>query len=798
MPKPNGIMKETTDARRRWDFTYWKNDLQGGFVSFLVAVPLCLGIALASGAPLFAGIIAGIVGGLVVGALSRSAVSISGPEAGLILVVLSASAALGSFAAVQLAICVAGLVQIGLGFARAGFISQFIPSAVIKGMMAAIGLILVMKQVPHVLGYDADVAETLTLFPREGASIVELVRVALGHISPVALGIAGLGVALLMLWERPVVKTHPVLSKIPGALLVVLLGVGLNQLAGVWQPEAALRGTHLVQLPVVTSWENFLGLFTLPDFAQLRNPKLYTAALSIALVASLEALLAVEATDELDPLKRKSPTNRELKAQGVGNLVSGMLGGLPLTSVVVRSSVSINAGGRTRLAALLHGTFLLLSVLLFPTLLNLVPWAALAAVLLVTGYKLTRISIFRELYQAGSSEFLPFVVTVAAILATDLLVGIGIGAAVGVFFVLRENYRNAHRHERFVVQGQERIRVNLGKHVSFISKASILKVLESAPDHSTVEIDGTLSAFIDRDVVSAIENFRDTARRRGIQLLFLRQGAEVAQNLAGQRDTHGTDTDFDAYYKLFGHERNWVAEKLRRDPSYFEQLRLEPAPKFLFIGCSDSRVPASQVTGAAPDEVFVHRNVANLVVSTDLNLLSVLQYAVEVLGVEHVVVCGHYGCGGVRVAMHEPDNSALNSWLGNVRTVMQRHQQQLAALETDEARHRRLVELNVIEQVYNLHQTAVLRQAAHRGKPVQVHGWVYDTEAAHLRDLDVDVRRAFEEYDTELRYQVQAEGLVRLPGHLHQPPSLYSVYTGAGSSIIAVPPFEGDAPQGTP
>ncbi|GAB2956800.1 SulP family inorganic anion transporter [Hymenobacter coalescens] len=793
MPQPTANV-----TWQSWDLKYWKSDLQGGFVSFLVAVPLCLGIALASEAPLFAGIIAGIVGGLVVGALSRSALSISGPEAGLILVVVGALQALGSFAAVQLAICLAGLLQIGMGLARAGMISQFIPSSVIKGMMAGIGLILIMKQVPHVLGYDADATEALTLFPQQGSSIVDLLRLALQHISPTALTIASLGLAVLVLWEQPVVKRHPVLSKIPGALIVVLLGVGVNQMVNAFYPDAALRGTHLVTLPVVSSLENFLGLFTLPDFAQLRNPALYSAALSIALVASLEALLSVEATDELDPLKRKSPTNRELKAQGVGNVVSGLLGGLPLTSVVVRSSVSINAGGRTQLAALLHGTFLLLSVLLFPALLNYVPWAALAAILLVTGYKLTRIKLFRELYREGMKEFLPFAVTVLAILATDLLVGIGIGAAVGVFFVLRENYRHAHRHERYVVQGQERIRVNLGKNVSFINKASILKVLHSAPDNSTVEVDGTSSAVIDRDIVSAIENFRETARARNIQLLFLRQGAEYAQNLAEQRATTGTDTDFEAYYKLFGHNRNWVAEKLRRDPHYLAELRHEPTPKFLFIGCSDSRVPASQITGAAPDEVFVHRNVANLVVSTDLNLLAVLQYAVEGLGVEHVVVCGHYGCGGVRVAMQEPDNSLLNGWLSHVRTVMQRHQQQLSGLETEEERYRRLVELNVVEQVYNLHQTAVLQRAAALGKPLKVHGWVYDTQGGHIRDLDVDVRRAFEEYETDLRYQVQADGLVRLPGYLHQPPSLYSVYTGAGGPIIAVPPFESDAPQGTP
>ncbi|QJX45837.1 carbonic anhydrase [Hymenobacter taeanensis] len=791
-------MSKQLSVSRFLDFSYFKNDLQGGFVSFLVAVPLCLGIALASGAPLFAGIIAGIVGGLVVGALSKSALSISGPEAGLILVVVSALESLGSFGALQVALCVAGVMQIVLGIARAGVISNFIPSAVIKGMLAAIGIILIMKQLPHLLGYDADAAETLALFPKTGSTITALLETAVHHIQPTGLGIAVLALAVLVLWEQAFIKQHPVLSKVPGALIVVVLGVVVNQLVQAFNPALALRGTHLVQLPVVTSAADFRNLFTLPDFSQLTNGKVYLAALSIALVASLEALLSIEATDELDPLKRKTPTNWELKAQGAGNLVSGLIGGLPLTSVIVRSSVSLNAGARTKLAALLHGTFLLISVLLFPKLLNMVPWAALAAILLVTGYKLARVSVFKEQLQGGFTEFVPFIVTIVAILATDLLVGIGIGAAVGMFFILRESYRNAHFFEHHTVDGRDKIRISLGEHVSFLNKASILTILKNIPENATLEIDGTNSAFIDRDVLSAIENFRDSARQRNIQVVFLRKADDYTQNLAEQRQVNEQEAEFEAYYKLFDNDRNWVGEKLRHAQHPASALSTD-APKFLFIGCCDSRVPASEIIGTAPGEVFVHRNVANLVVSTDLNLMSVLEYAVEVLGVEHVVVCGHYGCGGVRVAMETQEPGMLTNWLSNVREVMQRNSLELEALETDEARYRRLVELNVIEQVYNLCQSSTVLRARQQQQPLHIHGWVYDSHAGRIQDLRVDTRRDFAEYDTVLRYHLRPEGLTRLTGTLHQPPAIYSIFApNTGGPIIAIPPLRGDAPLGTP
>ncbi|MRS65613.1 SulP family inorganic anion transporter [Larkinella terrae] len=535
-------IKTTQKSYQKRDSSTLEGDIRGGTVSFLVAVPLCLGIALASGAPLFSGIIAGLVGGLVVGLFSRSALSISGPEAGLIVVALAAIESLGSFPAFLLATSMAGLIQIGLGYLRAGIISNFFPSSVIKGMLAGIGLILIIKQIPHLVGYDADSAEEISLFQPEGFNIVSQFQLAIGQLNGVAILIAAVSLGILLLWERPAFKRIKWLQNIPAALVVVVLGISINELVRVIAPQLVLKGNHLVQLPVADSLSGFFGLFTLPDFSQWTNPQVYISALSIALVASLEALLAIEASDQLDPLKRKTPANTELKAQGIGNIVSGMIGGIPLTSVIVRSSVSINAGARTKRAALIHGTLLLVSAIALPTVLNRIPWAALASILLITGYKLSRVGIFKQLLNEGIAKFIPFVATVAAILLTDLLTGIAVGMLVALFFILRENYRNAHRIQTFQEGGNERIRISMGDYVSFLSKASMVKLLTGIPNNAVVEIDCTNSSYIDSDVMNTIDNFKETASLRNIQLVFLREPVEnrppIPESLSAMRNRH--------------------------------------------------------------------------------------------------------------------------------------------------------------------------------------------------------------------------------------------------------------------
>ncbi len=432
-----------------FDFSNFRNDFRAGLVVFLVAVPLCLGIALASGAPLFSGIIAGIIGGLVVGSLSGSQLSVAGPAAGLTTIVLGAIGKLGQFETFLLAVSLAGVIQIILGFVRAGSIGHFFPSAVIKGMLASIGVTLILKQIPHALGDDRDAEGEFEFFQLDGENTFTEIANAIGDPEFGAVVIALLSIAVLLLWEKPAIKKNAILGSVPGPLIVVVLGIVLNEVFRLLLSGWALENSHLVQLPRANTLNEFAGLVTFPNFSQITNPQVYISAITIAIVASLETLLNVEATDKLDPLKRNTPPNRELKAQGIGNLVSGLLGGLPVTSVIVRSSVNINSGGRTKLSAIIHGVFLLVCVLLIPGLLNKIPLASLAAILLVTGYKLAKIQVFKDMFAQGWNQFLPFVVTIVAVLFSDLLYGIGIGMAVGFFFILRENYRTSyffHRH----------------------------------------------------------------------------------------------------------------------------------------------------------------------------------------------------------------------------------------------------------------------------------------------------------------------------------------------------------------
>ncbi|MDQ1087490.1 SulP family inorganic anion transporter [Siphonobacter sp. SORGH_AS_1065] len=502
-------------------------DIRGGVVSFLVAVPLCLGIALASGVPLFAGIIAGIVGGLVVGSFSKSALSISGPEAGLIIVVLSAMDSLGTFSTFLLATCLAGIIQILLGYARAGIISNFFPSSVIKGMLAAIGIILIFKQIPLLVGYDGDHAEAFTLFQPDGINILKQCQWAFAHINATAILIALISMGIFFIWEFILPRKQASLSKIPPALIVVATAVLINTFFQLFYPAWALKDNHLVQLPVPADFSGFLKLFTLPDFSQINNPRVYTAAISIALVASLEALLSIEATDELDPLSRKTPSNQELKAQGIGNLVSGLMGGMPLTSVIVRSSISLNAGARTKRAALIHGFMLLVCVITLPNLLNEIPWAALASILFITGYRLARIELFRSQYEAGLVRFLPFITTVGAILLTDLIAGIAIGMLMSLFFIIRETYVKAHQTYTYEMNGKESIRIRLGDYVSFLNKASISALLDQIPNGTRVEIDYTQTSYIDSDVQDILQRFETSAQARNIYLIRLDTNLEI-------------------------------------------------------------------------------------------------------------------------------------------------------------------------------------------------------------------------------------------------------------------------------
>lgn len=486
-----------------------KKDIPASIVVFLVALPLCLGIALASGAPLFAGLIAGVVGGIVVASISGSQLSVSGPAAGLTVIVLNSITELGSYQIFLVAVVVAGIMQVILGILKAGTIGNYFPSSVIEGMLAAIGLTLILKQLPHALGVDTDFFGDEGFFQQDHENTFSAIGAAVNHLSVAALAISVLSIFVLVIWPK-----FRKLSVVPAPLIVVIIGVfGALLFSG---GADALRTDQLVSIPVVSNPSEFFNLFSLPDFSSLTNPKVYMVALTIAIVASLETLLSIEAVDKIDPIKRVSPTNRELVAQGTGNIVSGMLGGLPMTSVIVRSSANVNSGGRTKMSAIFHGTLLLLSVLFIPKIINLIPYACLAAILLVTGYKLTRIALFKHMYHKGWDQFMPFVVTIVAVLLTDLLKGVGIGMAVSIFYLLRTNMRNPFFYRIQEEGNKKNIRIKLAEEVSFLNKASIQVLLTNIPKETNVIIDGSNSRYIDPDVLETIFNYKHNAFTKGI------------------------------------------------------------------------------------------------------------------------------------------------------------------------------------------------------------------------------------------------------------------------------------------
>ncbi len=488
--------------------SFFKSDILAGLVVFLVALPLCLGIALASGAPLFAGIIAGVIGGIVVGVLSGSQLSVSGPAAGLTAIVLVAITSLGSYETFLLAVVLAGGMQLLLSLAKAGTVSNYFPSNVIEGMLTAIGIIIILKQLPHAIGYDVDHEGDFFLIEKgEGhntfSSIIDAVNFS--HLGAIVVSVVSL--AILIAFQK--VAFLKKLKAVPGALIAVVAGIILNEIFKSTGSSLAISQEHLVNLPMPKSFDDFLGQFSMPNFAAIGESKVWITAATIAIVASIETLLCIEAADKLDPLKRYSSGNRELFAQGAGNILSGMIGGMPMTSVIVRTSANINSGGRTRTAAIAHGIFLLIAVLAIPTVLNRIPLACLAAILLMIGYKLASPTVFKHMLASGQYQFAPFIVTVVAVVFTDLLKGVAIGLVVSVFYILRANLKLAYFFKKEEHHAGEVITIKLAQEVSFLNKAAIKQTLGHLPNNSKVIIDAADTFYIDHDVLQLIKDFLD-------------------------------------------------------------------------------------------------------------------------------------------------------------------------------------------------------------------------------------------------------------------------------------------------
>lgn len=500
-------------------FKHFKYDFPAAIVVFLVAVPLCLGIALASGAPLFSGIISGIVGGIVVTLISGSALGVSGPAAGLAVIVLTAIQDLGTFEVFLLATFIAGIIQVALGYAKAGIIGYYFPNSVIKGMLAGIGIIIIIKQIPFALGYFGDQVDTIIFAKDRTGDLLNIPKRAFDLLSPGAIIVTAFSLFVLILWETQFIKKIKALQFVQGPLVAVVGGIIFYVLFQ--DTPYAFVPQQMVQLPRAGNIAEFFGQFTMPDFTAIGNPQVYISAITIAIIASIETLLCVEATDKLDRFKRVTPTNLELKAQGVGNMISGLIGGIPLTQVIVRSSANIQSGGRTKMAAFYHGILILLCVACIPGILNMIPLATLAVILIVVGCKLVKPSMIKAMYKLGLRQFVPFMITILGIVFTDLLMGIGIGMVVAIFYILMDNYKTP-----FLVLEEHHdgaIHLKLSDDVTFLNKASIQKTLAAIPRGSKVILDASDTVNIDHDVIEIIVAFEANAKYKNIDLTIIKR-----------------------------------------------------------------------------------------------------------------------------------------------------------------------------------------------------------------------------------------------------------------------------------
>jgi len=650
-------------------------DVMSGVVVFLVALPLCLGIALASGAPLLSGLISGIVAGLVVGWMSGAQLMITGPAAGFIAVVATQIKALGSFEAVLVAVVVAGLMQIAMGLAQGGFFKSFVPTSVVRGLLSAIGVILILKQIPHLLGRDVDPEGEMSFFqPDRFNTFSELLEAVFSfHVGAAALGLVSL--ALIIVWGRFWMTRG---SGVPAPLAVVALGIGatllFERLGGAW----LIGETHRVQVPVAENVAAFFSLLPVPDFAQIANPQVYTAALMIALVGSLQALLTTEAVDRLDRYRRATPPNRELVAQGFGNCVAGLLGGLPLTGEIVRSSVNIDAGARTKRAAIVHGLLLAVAVMLFPRVINLIPLSCLAAILIATGIKLASPAVFAEMARAGRYQFIPYLVTLLAIVFTDPLMGIIIGLVVSTGFILWSNLQRPMKIIEEHHLGGDVIRVELANQVSFLNRAALRRTLDAIPRGKHVIIDGHETVYIDPDIRELIREFRDkVGPARGVHV-----------STRGFRDKYDIDdriqfVDFTSRemqkdltparalaYLRAGNERFRTGRQLKRD---LDRQVVATAhgqhPVAAVLSCIESRSPAEVLFDLGLGDVFSVRVAGNF--ATD-EVLGSLEYATVAAGAKLIVVLGHTRCAAIGAALDAACHldGALPAGCGHLESII--------------------------------------------------------------------------------------------------------------------------------
>ncbi|MES2060484.1 MAG: SulP family inorganic anion transporter [Bacteroidota bacterium] len=705
-----------------------KHDLPAGLVVFLVALPLCLGIAMASGAPLLSGIISGIIGGIVVGSISGSQTSISGPAAGLAAVVLASISKLGGFEVFSSALLIAGALQFLSGIFKAGFIANYIPSNVIKGLLAAIGILLILKQIPLAFGYNSGHQDDFAFVQANGENTITHLYHALFHITPGAVIINFLSVLILVFWD---IMPFKKIKFFPASLVVVLLGIGINQLFRFFEPILYLGQKHLVALPAVKPGDLFSFLH-LPDLASLTNYNVWLTAVTIAIVASLETLLNLEAVDNIDPHKRQSPPNKELVAQGVGNILAGLTGGLPVTSVIVRSSVNINAGAKSKASSVIHGIFLLLAILFLSPFINLIPFPSLAAILMVTGYKLAKISIFKEMYAKGWKQFIPFVVTITAIIFTDLLIGILIGLAVSLFYLLKSNYSNPFLLERIQLQQGETIRLELPSQVSFLNKAGIKDTLLTVPAGSNVIIDGSKADFIDNDVLELFDDYKNVVapeKQIMLNMIGIRSAYQLSDhvqfvNVLDRQAQQQLNPEQVVNLLKSGNERfrqgKWNAKYFRHQVNATSSGQF---PMAVIISCIDSRTSPEIIFDASLGDILSIRIAGNIVSN---EIIGSLELAIREMGVKLVVVMGHSKCGAVGAAINAMDNENIGFVTRKINPAIVTAKNISPVFDGGEFSER-VEHINIsnsIEEILNC--SPLIRQQNHEGK-VGLLAAYYDT-----------------------------------------------------------------------
>lgn len=713
-----------------------KDDISAGIAVFLVAVPLSLGIALASGAPPLSGLISGIIGGLIVSQLSGSVLGISGVAAGLTVIILAAIQQLG-FNVFLLSVVLAGLIQVAMGVVRAGVIAYYFPSSVINGMLFGIGMILFLKQIPHAVGYDRDFEGDESFIQGDQYSSFSELAHMLGSLSPGAVLISALSLASLLIWEFLVQKKHPALRLLQGGLVALLVGVLSNFLLAKFHPAWALSGAHLVNIPVFEHPSDILSQLYLPDFTRLFDPKVYWFALTIALLASLETLLAVEAVDKLDPYKRITPTSRELIVQGIGNICAGFIGGLPMTQLIIRSSVNIESGAKTRTSALIHGLLLLFTVIFIPTVFNLVPLASLASILLLAGYRLARPQVFENMYLAGWYHFIPFCATVLGLVLTNLLTGIAIGMAIALIAILIENYR-ASFYLRETQIGNKTV-LRLSEQVSFLNKANVQRTLKQLPPGSEIVIDATRSKYIDYDIYEIIQNFRAEAKLKNIKLTIenLRGFGTLPPLETARAQTYDSQQALTPAGVLAilqeGNER--FVNNLKSNRNLLEQVndtRKGQFPIAIILSCIDSRTSVELIFDQGLGDVFSARVAGNIV---NDDILGSMEFACKLAGSKLIVVLGHSLCGAIKGACADVQLDHLTGLLQKIKPAVSRAREDFAGGNPPEqaALVQRVAERNVQLTVEQIRKQSPLLDGMAKAGDIGIVGAMYDVETGHVQ-----------------------------------------------------------------